>query len=218
MDLSLLSIEERLSKYKLCLDVGMQDAVVKPIIADHGYTDNVMATGKALYDKAYELNQKQEQEYGEQYGATDEFNKVRADAYTTYIKYVELARIILKNDRNLQNQLDLLGVRESNYDKLYMQMMQFYDTALSSEDVLQKLLRFNITKEKMTAGRTLVEVMQQHHQSQKKESSEAQRATRDRDGAMELLDDWMSDYRGLVKIVLTDEPEVLERMGIIDPS
>ena len=48
--------------------------------------------------------------------------------------------------------------------------------------------------------------MQQKHQAQKKETSEAQRATHDRDAAMDALDDWMSDFIGVSRIALSQDP------------
>ncbi len=97
----------------------------------------------------------------------------------------------------MQNRLDLGGEREKAYDKGYMQILNFYDAALGSEEIQDKLGRVKVTTERLTAGKALVEAMQQKHRAQLKEASEAQRATHDRNQALAELDDWMSDFRGV---------------------
>jgi len=218
MDIILLSINERLAKYKLFLDVSLTDEVVKPLLANYGYDEPTMLAGNALCDSAFTLNQQQEKEVGEKLGATDEQNAARRVAFGEYVELVGLSRIVLKRERNLQSHLDLGGAREEAYDKSYMQMLNFYDAALGSGEIQGKLARVNITPERLTAGKALVETMQQKHQSQLKETSEAQRATHDRDQAMADLDDWMSDFRGVIRITLKAQPQYLERLGLVDPS
>ncbi len=218
MDISLFSIDERLSKYKLYLDVALTDDVVKPLLANYGYDDTKMLEGQALYDATLALNLAQEKEYGEQFGATDELDAARRQAYEAYIEQVGLGRIALKRDRNLLSQLDLGGERERSYDKSYMQMLKFYDAALGSQEIQDSLARFNVTPAKLTAGKTLVEDMQAKHQAQLKETSEAQGATHDRDQSLADLDDWMSDFQGVLRIALAPYPQLLERLGLIDPS
>ena len=218
MDVSLLSINERLSKYKLYLDVVLTDEVVKPSLANYGYDEPTVLAGNAFYDATFDLNQKQEKEYGEKFGATDELAAARRQAFEEYMELVGLARIVLKRDRNLLSQLDLGGDRESAYDKSYMQMLNFYGAALGSQEIQGKLARVKVTPERLNAGKALVEAMQQKHQAQLKETSEAERATHDRDQDMAELDDWMSDFRGVIRIALGSQPQYLERLGLVDPS
>ena len=218
MEIGLLSINERLAKYKLFLDVALTDEVVKPLLANYGYDEPTMLAGKALYDTTFTLNQQQEKEVGEKSGATDELDAVRREAFAAYMELVGLTRIVLKRDRNLLSQLDLGGSRESSYDKSYMQMLNFYDAALGSQEIQDKLARVKVTTERLNAGKALVETMQQKHQSQLKETSEAQRATYDRDQALADLDDWMGDFRGVLRIALGSQPQYLERLGLVDPS
>ena len=97
-------------------------------------------------------------------------------------------------------------------------MESFYTGAENNPKVQAGLARFNITSEKLWESKDLFEAMRDKRQVQKKETSEAQRATKDRDAAMEELDDWMSDFIAVSKIALAVEPQYLERMGIVDPS
>ncbi len=218
MELSLMNTDERLAQYQLFFDVALTDDAVKPIYANYGYDEGTMQEGVALFDSGYGLQQDQKKEYGEQYAATDELDVARNAAYAQYVELVQLARIALKRERNFQNQLELDGKREQSYNKLYMQMLNFYDAALGSADIQTALARFRITVDTLNAGRALVMTMQQTYQAQKKETSEAQRAVHDRDTALDALDDWMGDFIGVSRIALSKEPEYLERLGLVDPS
>jgi len=218
MSILLLSVDERLTKYDLILNVAENDTDIKPIITNYGYDSPVIQEGRGLYTTAYGLQQNQKKEYGEQYGATDVFGQAKKDTFKKYMELAGLARIVFKRDRNILSQLDLVGERERSFDKQVMQMKRFYDNALGSDEIINSLGRFNITAETLNAGKSLVEDLQAKYQAQLKESSEAQRATRDRDAAIDELDDWMSDFLAVAKILLALEPEYLERFGIVDPS
>jgi len=218
MNFSLLNTDERLAQYQLFFDVALKDDAVKPMYANYGYDDGTMQEGVALFDSGYGMQQQQKKEYGEQFAATDELAAVRDAAYETYMELVQLARIAFKRERNFQNQLELGGQREQSYKKLYMQMLSFYDAALDSADIQKALSRFRVTPESLNAGRALVVSMQQKYQAQKKETSEAQRASHDRDSALDALDDWMGDFIGVSRIALSKEPEYLERLVLTDPS
>jgi hypothetical protein len=218
MNWELLSIDERLPKYELALNVALTDEDIKPILANYGYDEATITEGKQLYDTAVDLQHKQKREYGDKYGASNEFKQARKNAYKQYMEFVELARIALKRDPNLMSQLDINGRRESVYEKSVTQMERFYTNALASDDIKGKLARFNITEERLNAGKALVDTMKAKRQEQQEEASEAQRATRDRDAAIDVLDDWMDDFLAVSEIALRSQPEYLERMGIIYPS
>ncbi len=218
MSLFARNIDEFLTDSDNKLSVAENDREIQPLLAAAGYDLTVIQAGRVLYTTAYDLQQTRIREYGEQYGATDEFKQAKKTTFDKYMQLVGLARIVFKRDRNILNQLDLFGDRERSYDKMVMQMKRFYDNALASADTVTRLGRFNITADVLTTGSGLIDDMQLKHRAQLKETSDAQRATHDRDEAVEDLDDWMSDFIGVAKITLAHEPQYLERLGIVDPS
>ncbi len=50
--------------------------------------------------------------------------------------------------------------------------------------------------------------------AQEKRISEAQRATRERNTALDALEDWYIEFRELSRIVLMDDPQYLEALGL----
>ena len=50
--------------------------------------------------------------------------------------------------------------------------------------------------------------------SQEKEKSEAQKATKARDKALDNLDEWYVEFRELARIALEDDAQQLEALGL----
>jgi len=83
---------------------------------------------------------------------------------------------------------------------------------------MEALGAFNINKEKMEAGQELVLGCEVKYNLQLKEKGEAQTATKVRDEAVDQLDAWMSDFTGIARITLEENPQYLEMLGIVEPS
>ena len=53
---------------------------IKNLLANFGYTEERLQEGQQLYERASELQAKQQKEYGEQFAATDALNAAKATA------------------------------------------------------------------------------------------------------------------------------------------
>ncbi len=98
------------------------------------------------------------------------------------------------------------------------QSNQFYINAIADADILAKLNNFGITQAKLEQGKQLVQEVEAANAAQKKEMGEAQQATLDRDNAIDVLNSWLSDFVAIARIALEDRPQLLEKMGIVEPS
>ena len=75
-----------------------------------------------------------------------------------------------------------------------------------------------MTQAKIETGKTLLEETESANAAQKKEKGEAQQATLERDKAVDNLEDWLSDFIAIARIALEEKPQLLEKLGIIEPS
>ena len=73
----------------------------------------------------------------------------------------------------------------------------------------------NITAEKLKAQQRDIATLKTLKLNQKKEMGEAQVATKVRDKKIAELDKWAKKYKKVATIVFEDQPQVLEKLGIL---
>lgn len=212
------SIEQRLLEANIALKNASTDAEIQTYMAEYGYNAEKISEGNLLYDAAQDLHNKQKAEYGDQYNATDARDKKLEEAEADYIDYVKIARICLRNDRGSYLKLNLDGSRKKTLSGMLSQAKIFYVNALADPGILAKLSKFSVTKEKLEAGKKLIDETEAAIAMQKKEGGEAQQATFDRNEDMHKLDEWMGDFKVIARIALKDKPQLLEKLGMVEPS
>jgi hypothetical protein len=121
------TIDAKLLSAQVALENAQANEALKAALALYGYDDAKLATGRALYDGAQEKHNKQKQEYGEQYTATDALDTAMSVANTVYMRHVKIARIALKDQRGAWQALDLQGRRKKTYSGWVKQARVFYN-------------------------------------------------------------------------------------------
>ena len=212
------SIEERLLAAQVAIDNALSDADIQTYMAEFGYDAQRIGEGKTLYDTTQQLQQKQTAEYGDQFAATDALETARDQANADYMRFVKVARVALKSDRDAFQKLDLDGKRKVSLSGWLAQAKQFYLNALADAGVQTKLADFGITQTKLDAGKALVDAAEAANAVQEKEKGEAQQATLERDQALDNLDGWMSDFTAIARVALEEKPQLLEKLGIFAAS
>ncbi len=212
------SIDQKLLTAQVAIDNALTDAEIKPLLAEYGYGEARINAGKDLLTALQGLHQKQIQEYGEQYAASDFLKTKWDEANSAYMKHVKIARIALQNERGSFQKLALTGRRKESLSGWLAQAGQFYINSLADTDVQTKLAGFGITPAKLETAKQLVVDVEAANASQKKEKGEAQQATVDRDDALDNMEDWLSDFIAIARIALEERPQLLEKLGIVEPS
>ena len=212
------SLAARLLAAQVAIDNAISDNEVKTLITEFGYDDTRLNEGKALLDRANQLQQAQQKEYGDQFEATGSLNDVWDKAEKEYMRFVKVARIVFKTEHALYQKLDLGGHRKRTLSGWVAQAKQFYLNALSDTTVLEKMAAYGMTQAKIETGKTLLEETETANAAQKKEKGEAQQATLERDNAVDNLEDWFSDFIAIARIALEEKPQLLEKLGIVEPS
>ena len=213
-----LTIEQQLTAAQVAIDNARAEAEIKTALAEVGYDDMRLQQGRALYERALALHQRQRAEYGEQYAASEALTAAWEQAETSYIRCIKIARVALKNDRGAAQQLDLNGQRKQSLSGWLVQARQFYANALSAPDILAKLEPYGLTRAKLEAGQAEVGAVEAANLAQQKERGEAQTATKARDAALDELNEWMSDFVALARVALDEQPQRLEKLGVVARS
>lgn len=198
--------------------LGVENAQNVPAISDalalYGFDAARIQAGADLLAAAENLQAAQVKEYGEQYQATAALNEAQAAADKLYGLHRRLAKLALRDEPEAQKALLLHERKKESLDPWLGQAGVFYKNALGDPDVLAALAKYNITEAQLLEGQTAVVAVATLNAVQEKEKSEAQRATKERDAALDALDDWYLEFRELAQIALEDDAQRLEALGL----
>ena len=209
------SIDTFLSEAQVAIDNALNNPQILEHLKDFGYNNSRIQQGKKLYNIAAAAQLAQTMESGDQISATDSVKATWATAKKTYIRLIKISRIAFKRSSGVATQLDLGGKRKESLSGWLAQANQFYANALANKTILSGFKEFGITEQKLKAGLAEVKAVEAANLAQEKEKGEAQAATQKRDAAMDELQDWLSDYLGIAKIALEENPQLLEGLGIL---
>ena len=134
------------------------------------------------------------------------------------MKFVKIARVAYKNNTGIATQLGINGNRKESFSGWLLDANQSYSNTLGNDSILKPLAEYGITPAKLESGKAEVQALAAANLAQEKEKGEAQEATQQRDAAIDALSDWISDLVAIAKIALEPEAQLLESLGIKEPS
>ncbi len=208
------SISQFLGRARVTLDNASQTPEIQAALAVFGYDQTVLQTGLELLQTAENLQAVQQREYGEQYAASDALEQARQAANALYSVHRKLAKIALKQSTKQQQALGLNSTRKQSLAGWLGQATIFYTNALADAEVQAALQRFNITPENLAEGQQLVQQVADLNSVQEREKYQAQQATKDRDAALDALNDWLADFKAVALIALANRPQQLEALQL----
>lgn len=186
---------------------------IAPKLAAIGYTAAEITAKLQEIATLEALNEAQKKEYGEQYEATATYTATENALHTTYINNLTIARVVFKNDVAAQVALALNGERKKSKSGYQAQALQFYNGILLNANYKTILAVRGITEAIVTSQKTGFEGLSDLAADQKKETGEAQAATKKRDNAYDIFEDWMSDFKKMAIVALSDSPQLREQLG-----
>lgn len=209
------TIEENLTDANLVIENSLNDTEILNMVTVFGYNAEKIGEGKTFYEAANHIYAQQKREYGEKFAASSELKAKWDAAHKEFMVQLGVARIVLKTDNIAVGKLGLNERRKSTLSGWLLQTNTFYTNLLSDETLKIKLAMFGITEEKLNAAKLLIDDVETANANHKREKGEAEQATRERDEAIEILDDWISDYKAIAKIALAAKSQLLENLGIL---
>ncbi|MGE5605242.1 MAG: hypothetical protein ACM3YE_06065 [Bacteroidota bacterium] len=208
-------IDEFLLAAQVMIENSLADPDVKAALAAYGYTGEILAAGKTLYDEAVALQNAQKKEYGDQIAATSELNDIWETADRQYMRTLKIARIAFQDHPKADKAVMLFGRRKESLSGWLEQAQSFYSNIQNDADLLNALSKYGYSPESLQQESELLNQIVIRNQQQKKEMGEAQAATQARDKKIDELAHWISDLRAVAKVALADDPQQLEKLGIL---
>lgn len=197
------------------IENALSDPQVKQALEGYGYNEDKLSVGKKLYDEAMVLQNAQKKEYGEQVAATAELNGIWETADKQYMRALKIARVAFQGNAKVNKSIMLYGTRKPSLSGWLEQTKAFYANILGDDELLNLIAGYGYTREKLQTESALLDQVTATHMQQKKEIGEAQNATQARDKVFDDLAKWVSDLRAVAKVALEDNPQHLEKLGIL---
>ena len=199
---------------ELILNNAQQHPDIAAALEVFGYDAATLQEGQDLLIAARSRYDAQIREYGEQHAATQAFKEATKQADKTYSTHRRLAKIAFKQDPQRQTDLRLNDRKPSAFNPWYEQARHFYTALLADTDAQTRLARYRITLDVLQTAQGEVTQAFALNSSQEREKGEAQSATQDRDGAVEALDEWLSEFKAIARIALDETPQLLEALNL----
>jgi len=193
------------------------DPVIAAALLPYGYTVERIADGNELYAVTKNSFLEQSKEYTDQYYATSNFVAAFETAKKKFAGYVKIARIAFKDNIEGQRLLPI-SVKIQSYTEFKGKATNFYSVIQQTPQLMELLNSFGFTTGQFDDELTNLTNLEELSQLQFIETGEAQVATQTRNKNLEELMEFCSALRTVAKIALADQPQQLEKLGILARS
>jgi len=211
-------LHQRLMNAQVALDNAVNEQEILDEMGYFGYDQAKLEYGRELLGQAMDLIAGQKASYGDQFAATDTVDAAWEEANKVYMKFVKVSRIAFRENRVGIKKLGLKGPRKKAMAHWIVQTRQFYTNALDDFVMKESLAAFGITEEKLEMGLAMVNNVEEMNARQQAQKGDAQQTTVDRNAALEEIQQWIRDFRGVARVALEERPQQLEKLGILARS
>ncbi len=189
--------------------------VISQILSGFGYTSEKLQQGLDMYNEVDGLVTEQREEYNEQYEASNTFYFEWEIAKKFSMRTLKFARIAFEGNTKILNDMHANKSRADRYDIWRVDARAMYDTMLGDESLINVMLEFGYSIEKLTAEYEDVKKLDTLYNNFMTEKGEAQQSTLIRDQKLQELRVWMGRLKKVARLALADQPQLLEILGII---
>lgn len=210
-----MSPTEKLMFARTALDNALNTPEIASAIANYGYNASKINEGKALADVVEQLNHQKNIKYSELLAARDQKAAAFDIARKAYTKYVKLARTLFAKNALIMSQLGIVGKRAKGEVKFIEEATRFYAAALSSADILSQFVTLGIHAAHLQTEQAAIFALRDVKIAQRNATTNAERATAQRNEKIKALNQWMSQFLQIARIALEDDPHWLEALGVL---
>ena len=200
---------------RLAIDSSIESPSILAALANYGFDEARLQAGNELIDTVVTKDVAQKRAYGKQYAASLRLAQAWQEADATYYDvHRRLAKLMLKQDTERLHALLLSQRKKRTYAGWVAQATWFYTSALEDPNVVDAFAQFNISQVHLEEGLARVEYIHVLKKAQEKEKTAAQKATKARDTALGALNEYLSTFREVARIALTNSEDDLETLQL----
>lgn len=188
---------------------------IAPELATQGVDAEFLDEGEARYHEVMRLMELQKKEYHEEREAYDIYFAKKDDVEKAFQNTRDLVKELSTNDPDLQNRLKFSPMSRLPLGDWIQAGIDFYDSLLRENALLQRLERFKVTQERLAQEKQELEELRQLRSSALVEKGQAQEATRLRNQKLEELEDYCRLLKTLAGLALQHRPQLMESLGIL---
>jgi hypothetical protein len=211
-------IEELIGETELCLGAARKNPKINANLLRYRFDETRLAVGDNLLLGAIDFYQKRIEDGGQQLVATSALEKAAAEVKPVYHEHLTIGRLILKHEPEKLAKYSLAGERKKSFNGWVRQGQAFYTAILADADMTTAYDGYGITVEQLQQGLDMMLNLIRVNIEQEGAKSDAQIATGLRDNAVDLLADWLSEFKVILRLSCADEPQLLEAAGIVVKS
>lgn len=179
-----------------------------------GYTSEIMSEGKQKYQNAFNVFENNKVEDDQTREARKIYNEKLIELETYFKPLRTKAKVIFRNDSQVQTQLMIVGSLPNSYPTLIERTEKFFNTLNTDSELLAKLSRLAVNEEQIATGLRLISELKQERAKYQIEIGESQESTKRKDQALKELENWIIDFKEIAGLALEYKPQLLESLGI----
>jgi len=205
------SIAQQLVEAQLMIDNSLSDPEIQELVAAFGYSAEKLNAAKALYDSARTAVNLQKSKSGAQQESTSRLTEAEAAARDAYQALVKVARAVFIKDKAQLTALGLTGMEPEDLAGFLTAAYTLFDNAPN----LSALADYGYGAARLQTERGKISALDQANRQQEAAKGAAQQSTVDRDAALQVLNDWVAQYRKIARVALREKKQLLEKIGIV---
>ena len=209
---------DRLTAAQIAIDNSLSDDEIQARVAEYGYPVAKLTAGKTLYTAALNAVGNAESAAGAQKLATDHVESAEQIARDAFQALAKVCRAAFSDEPAQLTALQLDGKTPRSTAAFLTTANILFQNALGTPEIQTTLAEYGYTAQKLQTECAKITSFSQANESQEAAKGAAQQATVVQNNALAELDDWMARYIKIAQVALRDEPQLLEKLGILSRS
>jgi len=208
-------IDAKMNEIRVLITNSISHEVISQKLSEFGYTSEKLQQGLAMFTQVENFVTDQRKEYNEQYEASDIFYETWDIVKISYMRTLKFVRIAFEGNTKILNDMHANQSRSERYDVWRVDARALYDTLLGDESLINVMLEFGYSFEKLTEEFEDVKNLDTLRNNYLSEKGEAQHSTQIRDQKLQELLVWKGRLVRVARLAFADQPQYLEILGII---